>query len=135
MSQPKKANLYRVRIGYLVSAPKSIFKGFSIGGPDSYGLWNILGPGGETEFTLPTLPDEIYGKEGLLRNRAPNLDDKDAPQRYGEDTLEVEFNAYHMGELKPFNYYDNFLFEEINLNSNNVSLDSYPFKYQQHPNR
>jgi len=130
VSQPKFANLYRVRIGYLVSAPKSIFPGYSIGGPDAYGLWNIIAPGEMTSFTLPTLPEEIYGEKGLLRNRAPNLDDEDAPQRYAEDTLEVEFNAYHMGELKPFTYNNNFVFEDINLNSNNVSLDSYPFRIE-----
>lgn len=135
VSQPKFANLYRVRIGYLVSAPKSIFPGYSIGGPDAYGLWNIITPGEVTSFKLPVLPEELYGKEGLLRNPSPNLDDEDAPQRYAKDTLEVEFNAYHMGELKPFTYNNNFVVEDINLNSNNVSLDSYPFKYMQYPNR
>lgn len=130
IEQPRNPDLYAVRIGYLVSAPNNSMPGLegrAIGGPDSFKLWEILAPGHVTSFTLPELPPEVYPDRPLLVNPAPNIGDAVAPHQYGADTLEVEFNAYLMGEWKPFFYHDNFVFEDMNLNSAAVSQDSYPF--------
>ncbi len=126
---PRSADLYAIRLGYLTPAQENPFRtGYSIGGPASHKLWEILAPGSITSVTLPVIPKEIYGDTPLLVNPAPSLDDSKAPQRYASDTLEVEFNAYLMGDGKPFNYHDFFVFEDMNLSSHSVSQDSYPFK-------
>jgi len=129
VATPRAADLYAVRLGYLLPAQRNpATPGYSIGGPSSHKLWEILVPGSITSFTLPLLPDSIYGDEPLLRNPAPSIDDQMAPQRYAEDTLEIEFNAYLMGDGKPFSYHDEFMFEDMNLSSHSVSQESYPFK-------
>lgn len=125
---PRNADLYAIRLGYLTPAQANPFRsGYSIGGPASHKLWEILVPGGITSVQLPVLPKEVYGDTPLLVNPAPSLDQAKAPQRFGPNTLEVEFNAYLMGDGKPFNYHDFFLFEDMNLSSHAVSQDSYPF--------
>jgi hypothetical protein len=97
---PRFADLYAVRIGYMTPAPKNgLVSGYSIGGPDSHKLWETVVDG-----------------------------QVNAAYRYGPDTLEVEFNAYLMGDGKPWDYNDNFLFEDLNLASHSVSQDSYLFK-------
>jgi len=123
--EPRPADLYAVRLGYLVSAPKYV-QGYSIGGPDSHKLWEIVCPATVTSFTLPAIPADIYGKEGPLRNPAPNLGNPDDAQHFGPDTVEVEYNAYLMGEQYPFDYHNGFLFSDMNMNSGAVSQDSYP---------
>jgi hypothetical protein len=128
VTQPRDAQLYAVRLGYLVSAPTSPFlEGYSIGGPESHKLWEIVCPASVTSVVLPEIPEEVYGGE-LLVNPAPNLDDPDAPQRYGPDTLEAEFNAYLMGDGKVFDWYEGFELEDVNRHSLAVSQDSYPFR-------
>lgn len=128
VTRPWAADLYAVRLGYLTSAPRNpTLSGYSVGGPSSHKLWEILCPGHVTTFQLPTLPSSLFGGK-LLRNPASNLDDPKAPHRYGPNTLEVEFNAYLMGENRPFNYHDGFRFEDMNLDSLNVSQESYPIR-------
>lgn len=125
---PLNADLYAIRLGYLTPAQANPYRsGHSIGGPASHKLWEILVPGGITSVQLPVLPKEVYGDTPLLVNPVPSLDKEKAPQRFGPNTLEVEFNAYLMGDGKPFNYHDFFLFEDLNLSSHAVSQDSYPF--------
>lgn len=127
VSRPRNADLYAVRLGYLVSAPRNpTATGFSIGGPSSHKLWEVIAPSHVTQVTLPALPGTLFGGE-LLHNPAANLQDALSPHRYGPKTLEVEFTAYLMGEVEPFVYNDDFSFDEMNLNSLSVSQDSYPF--------
>ena len=134
IAQPRSPDMYAVRIGYLVSAPNNTMPGLegrAIGGPDSHKLWEILAPGTVTEFILPVLPDEVFPDGPLLVNPVPNIGDPLAPHQYAADTLEVELNAYLMGEWKPFSYHDSFLLDDMNLNSTAVSQDSYPFTMPQ----
>ncbi len=124
--QPRTPDLYALRLGYLVSAPgNNINPGFAIGGPESYKLWEILCPPNVTSVKLPELPEDLYGGR-LLRNPAPNLDDPVSPHRFGPDTIEVELNAYLMGDGKPWSYHQGFEFNDMNLHSHSVSQDSYP---------
>lgn len=133
VAQPRFADTYAVRIGYMTPAPKGLVPGYSIGGPDSHKLWETIVDGHIFSFELPALPADIYtDAEGnpveLLRNPAPSLDFKNAAYRYGEGTLEVEFNAYLMGDGKDYDFNDNFLLEDLNLSSHSVSQDSYLFE-------
>jgi hypothetical protein len=127
VAKPRAADLYAVRLGYLVTAPRNpLLPGYSIGGPDSYKLWEVVVPGSVTGITLPELPESVYGPAGLLRNPAPNVGDPGAAQQYAADTLELELSAYLMGERHPFDYHKNFPLADMNLNSGAVSQDSYP---------
>lgn len=133
VAKPRYADTYAVRIGYLTPAPWGLVPGYSIGGPTSHKLWETVVSGHVYSFQLPELPPDIYtdaeGKPvGLLRNPVPSLDLENAAFRYGEGTLEVEFNAYLMGDGKPFDFNDNFLLEDLNLSSHSVSQDSYLFR-------
>jgi hypothetical protein len=133
VAQPRYADVYSVRFGYLTPAPKGLVKGYSIGGPDSHKLWETVVDGHIFSFNLPDLPPDIYtdsdGKSlVLLRNPIPTLDLENVAFRYGEETLEVEFNAYLMGDGKAFDFNDNFLLEDLNLTSYSVSQDSYLFE-------
>jgi len=126
IAQPRTPDVYAIRLGYLVSAPaNNINPGYAIGGPESHKLWEIVCPPAITSVHLPELPEELYGGR-LLRNPAPNLDDAVSPHRFGPDTIEVELNAYLMGEGKPWKYHQGFLFNDLNLHSLSVSQDSYP---------
>ena len=133
VAQPRFADTYAVRIGYLTPAPWGLVPGYSIGGPTSHKLWETVVDGHIFSFTLPELPADIYtdatGKPvELLRNPIPSLGFANAAYRYGEATLEVEFNAYLMGDGKPYDFNDNFLLEDLNLSSHSVSQDSYLFE-------
>jgi hypothetical protein len=133
VAQPRYADTYAVRIGYLTPAPKGLVKGYSIGGPNSHKLWETVVDGHIFSFELPELPPDIYtDSDGnpveLLGNPAPTLTLENVAFRYGEETLEVEFNAYLMGDGKAFDFNDNFLLEDLNLTSHSVSQDSYLFK-------
>ena len=79
------------------------------------------------------MPPDIYtDAEGnslkLLRNPVPTIDLENVAFRYGEETLEIEFNAYLMGDGKPFDFNNDFLLEDLNLTSHSVSQDSYLFE-------
>ena len=127
---PQFASVYAVRIGYLTSAPRNpLNPGFAIGGPESRKLWEFTVNGNITRFNIPRLPDGLYGSKGLLANPAPNIDTDDV-HRYDKDTLEMEFNAYLMGDGKPFDFNRDFEFQDLNLSSHSVSQESYPFKVE-----
>ena len=129
VSDPYPADLYILRLGYLTSPPPSFTKGYSIGGPDSWGLWEIVTDRDQTSFVLPVLPEGAPGPD--LRNPVHNLGDKNAPMHFGERTLEAEFNAYMMEDCGTFSYNGGFLYEDLNLDSRNVSQDSYLFEVPQ----
>ena len=78
------------------------------------------------------MPDEAPRQSNgsfILENPLPNPDDPQAPQHYGKDDLEVEFNAYIFGATdKEFDYNRDFLFSDINMEASGVSQDSYIFK-------
>jgi hypothetical protein len=123
------ANLYTVRLGYLVPAPKNpVAPGSSIGGPASHKLWEFVVHSNVTELSLPRLPADLYGDEGLLVNRVPSLDNVLVAHHFAEDTIEVEFSAYRMGVHKSFDFNRDFLFEDMNMDSAAVSQDSYPVR-------
>jgi len=126
VGSPYPADLYILRIGYLTSPPPSILPGYSIGGPDDRGLWEIVMDRDQTSFVLPTLPEDAPGPD--MVNPAPNLEDENAPMHFGPLTLEAEFNVYLMGDCKTFSYNSGFLYEDLNLDSRSVSQDSYLFE-------
>ncbi len=133
VAQPRFADTYSIRIGYLTPAPKGLIPGYSIGGPNSHKLWETVVDGHIFSFELPELPPDIYtDAEGnslkLLRNPVPTIDLENVAFRYGEETLEIEFNAYLMGDGKPFDFNNDFLLEDLNLTSHSVSQDSYLFE-------
>lgn len=123
---PYPADLYILRIGYLSTAPQGPEDGFSIGGPDSWGLWEIVTDRDQTSFVLPVLPKDAPGPD--LQNPAHNLGDPDAPMHFGPRTLEAEFNAYLMSDCRTFSFNNGFLYEDLNLDSRSVSQDSYLFE-------
>jgi hypothetical protein len=124
---PYPADLYILRIGYLTSPPQGVEDGYSIGGPDSWGLWEIVTDRDQTSFVLPVLPKDAPGPD--LRNPAAgDLSDPDVPMHFGPRTLEAEFNAYMMGDCRTFSFNNGFLYEDLNLDSRSVSQDSYLFE-------
>jgi hypothetical protein len=131
---PHNPDLYIVRINYVTSAPPNLLlAGYSIGGPHAHPLWELYIPRDYgCEITLPSLPDEAPRQSNgsfILENPLPNPDDPQAPQHYGKDDLEVEFNAYIFGATdKEFDYNRDFLFSDINMEASGVSQDSYIFK-------
>jgi len=129
------ADLYAVRIGYLTPAPKSFMDGYSIGGPESHKLWETVVHGNLTRFHLPVLPEGLYrdaagNPRPLLVNSVPSINNPKAAQRFGPQTLEVEFNAYLMGADKPWDFDRSFLLEDMNHHSFAVSQDSYLFRVE-----
>jgi len=124
---PEPAHVYAVRLGYLTPAPESMMPGYSIGGPDSHKLWDIVVHPAITSFRLPVLPPDLYSGN-LLVNPAPSIDNSNAPQRYDENTLELEISAYLMGDGKTFQFNDDFLLNDLNMHSRSVSQDSYPVR-------
>lgn len=121
--------MFVLRINYMTPAiPNPGKTGWTIGGPRSHALWELYVPGDRREITLPALPADAPGQP-ILRNPLPNLDDEGVYQHYDEDTLEIELNVYALGtEEKPFDYGDDFLFSDVNLNATGVSQDSYLFR-------
>jgi hypothetical protein len=120
-------DVWVLRLSYMVSAPANpLLKGYAIGGPDTYLLWEVVLPAARTSYVLPVLPADFPGPE--LRNPVPNLDNAKDPMHFGPDTLEVEMTAYLMGERKTFDYHDDFAFEDLNLDSLAVGQDSFPFR-------
>jgi hypothetical protein len=126
VASPYPADLYILRLGYLTSPPVSLEPGYSIGGPDAWGLWEIVTDSDQTSFVLPVLPEGAPGPD--LLNPAPNIGDPDAPMHFGPRTLEAEFNAYMMGDCRTFSFNKGFLYEDLNLDSRSVSQDSYLFE-------
>jgi len=127
--KPGFANLYAVRIGYLVPPPRNpMTEGYAIGGPESHKLWEFIVPEQITKFHLPVLPGGLYGDAGLLVNPAPSAENQDEVYKYDANTLEIEFNAYLINDGKEFDYNRDFSLEDMNLHSGAVSQDSYPFR-------
>ena len=140
VTQPVDADLYVVRVNYMTSAPRNtaielpgdVLKG-SVGGPRSHVLWELFVPGGRTSIELPVFPEDAPVRPELV-NPVPNLGDKEAPQTYGPDTLEIELNVYRLGEGdKPFDYNDDFEYFDVNLHAADVSQDSYLVDFSNYP--
>ena len=128
VTRPARPDLYVVRLNTMTSAPKSFVSGYSIGGPAAHPVWEIVVPGERTSVTLPVL-DASAPNQPVLVNPAPN-DDRDPlpPHVYAADTLELELNAYTLGEGKPFTYQDDFELRDLSIHSPAVSQDSYLFR-------
>lgn len=140
VTQPMNADLYVVRLNYMTPAPRNPLmqvattgKYFSVGGPRSHVLWELFVPGDRTSIKLPVFPEDAPMKP-VLRNPMPNPDDKEAQQKYGPDTLEIELNVYKLGAGgKDFDYNDDFEYFDVNLHAADVSQDSYLVDFSNYP--
>ncbi|NOZ02200.1 MAG: hypothetical protein GXP54_09960 [Deltaproteobacteria bacterium] len=140
VEEPVPADLYVVRVNYMTPAPRNpLYKddatgvNLSIGGPRSHVLWELFVPGDRTSLELPIFPADAP-VHPVLVNPVSNLDDKDAQQNYGPDTLEIELNAYRLGAGgKAFDYNDDFKYFDVNLHARDVSQDSFLVDFSQYP--
>jgi len=133
VTDPRPVDLYAVRINYMTPAPRNPLvelgeckaaKG-SVGGPRSHCVWELMVPGDRTNIDLPAFPYDAPAGP-VLKNPVSNLGDDTDPQEYGPDTMEIEVNAYVLGAGgKPFDYYDDFEYTDVNLHATGVSQDSY----------
>ena len=117
-----------LRINYMTPPPYNSFTRTDLGGPRSHLLWEIHVPGHRTSVKLPELPLDAPGQP-ILRNPEPSHQATNVTYRYAGDTLELEINAYTLGAAKPFDYNDDFLLSDVNLQALAVSQDSYLFSY------
>jgi len=130
-SEPKP-DLYVVRINYLTPAPKNPLLGdphASVGGPESHCLWEIFLPPQRSSVELPAKPEgaDVWP---VLKNPAPSMGD--TPQKYDENTIEIELNAYTLCALnKPFDYNQDFEYYDLNVHALCVSQDSFPVKVKE----
>jgi len=133
VTRPARPDVYVVRLNVMTSAPKSFVAGYSIGGPSAHPVWEIMLPGSRTSVALPVL-DASAPNQPVLINPVPNDDDDPLPPHvYAADTLELELNAYTLGEGKPFAYDDDFELRDLSVHSPAVSQDSYLFRTSLEP--
>ena len=127
-----KPHLYVVRINYLLPAPKNPLLAApqgSVGGPESHCLWEIFVPSDRTFIEIPSRPEGV-DVWPVLKNPAPSMGD--TPQKYDENTIEVELNAYLLGARnKPFDYNQNFEYYDLNVHALCVSQDAFPVKVKE----
>jgi hypothetical protein len=127
-----KPDLYVARINYLLPAPKNALLGdphASVGGPESHCLWEIFLPSDRTFLELPSKPEGV-DVWPVLKNPAPSTGD--TPQRYDENTIEIELNAYTLGARnKPFTYNQDFEYYDLNCHALCVSQDSFPARVKE----
>lgn len=133
--EPEKPDLYVVRINYMTGARKNPFiskngEVYSIGGPRSHCIWEFFVPSEFQEIKIPQLLKDALSQP-VLKNPLPSIADEKLAQHYGEKTLEVEINAYLLGDYgKDFDYNNNFEFQDLNLHTRGVSQDSYLFEVE-----
>lgn len=129
VTRPRTPDLYVARINYLTAAPPNAAMqqpGGTLGGPRSHCLWELFLPPDRTSVTLPTLPAEATIRP-VLGNPQPTPEDDLSPHRFGPNTIEVEVNAYLLGAGgKPFNYGNDFAYQDVNVQCAVVSQDSVP---------
>jgi len=132
IARPRTPDLYVARVNYLTAAPLNIFakgKGGedgTLGGPRSHCLWELFVPPDRSAVTLPTFPDEATIRPEIA-NPQPTAADDTSPQRFGPKAIEVEVNAYLLGgNGKPFDYDDDFAYQDVNVQCAVVSQDSVP---------
>ncbi|HNU69596.1 MAG TPA: hypothetical protein PKG82_10635, partial [Myxococcota bacterium] len=95
----------------------------SLGGPRSHALWEMFVPPDMTTVTLPTFPPGFPAP--YLGNPDPTPAASTSPHRFDADTIEVELSAYVLGaDGKPFDYDDNFAYQDVNMHCTVVSQDS-----------
>ena len=123
-------DLYVLRLNYLTAAPRNTFcadresgVSCSLGGPRSHALWEMFVPPDMTTVTLPTFPPGF--PTPYLGNPDPTPAASTSPHRFDADTIEVELSAYVLGaDGKPFDYDDNFAYQDVNMHCTVVSQDS-----------
>jgi len=131
--KPTKPDLYIVRLNYMTPAPpNSLNPGWSVGGPGSHCLWEVLATPDINSVTLPD-PSEIGGPDlPKLENPVPSVETKGVNQHYAKNTLEVEYNTYYITPNNPektnkFNLNQGFLYKYYNTHAKSVGQDSYLF--------
>ena len=130
VTRPSAPDVVVLRLNTMTSAPHSFVEGYAIGGPTAHPVWEIVLPGDRTSYTLPALAADAPNQP-VLWNPAPNdADDPLPPHVYGADTLEVELNAYVLGEGKPFAYGDDFALDDLSFHCPAVSQDSWLFRVE-----
>ncbi|GAB4300165.1 MAG: hypothetical protein Kow0090_15620 [Myxococcota bacterium] len=133
---PRQPDVQVLRISYMTSAPThdALPRGYTLGGPESHGLWEIVMPGDLTEIALPDLPD-FAPDMPILKNPVPNDDVRRDVFKYSETELEVEFNAFLLGNpggatppmSAPFDWNKEFIYVDLEQKALGVSQESYIF--------
>lgn len=131
ITRPRTPDLYVARVNYLTAAPSNMLgEGGTLGGPRSHCLWELfLTPDRASDMPSVTLPE--FPAEATIRpviaNPQPTAEDDLSPQRFGPKAIEVEVNAYLLGgNGKPFDYGNDFAYQDVNVQCAVVSQDSVP---------
>jgi hypothetical protein len=128
VARPRTPDLYVARVNYLTAAPANPFagEGGTLGGPRSHCLWELFVPPDRASVTLPEFPAEATIRP-VIANPQPTASDDLSPQRFGPKAIEVEVNAYLLGGGgKPFDYGNDFAYQDVNVQCAVVSQDSVP---------
>ncbi len=136
VSSPVSPDLYVLRLNYLTAAPRNTLssgnnKDGTLGGPRSHALWEIFVPADRSSVTLPVFPEGF--PTPYLGNPDPTPSDSTSPHRFDADTIEVELSAYVLGaDGKPFDYSNDFEYNDVNMHCTVVSQDSVPVRMGEH---
>lgn len=127
--RPRTPDLYVARVNYLTAAPANVAMetpGSTLGGPRSHCLWELFLPSDRTSVRLPDFPAEATIRP-VIANPQPTAEDDPRPHRFGPKAIEVEVNAYLLGgNGKPFDYGNDFAYQDVNVQCAVVSQDSVP---------
>ena len=115
------ADMTILRLNYMTPPIHNKILNSDIGASQAHLLWEIYVPAPHREVVLPRLHERAPDYPVLV-NYEPTT--KDDAYQYDEKTIELEINAYYMGP-KVFDYRRNFCFEDVNVNAQGVSQDSY----------
>lgn len=132
VTKPAVPDLYIVSINYMTPAqPNPLNSGWSVGGPRSHCLWEVLIAPGIHSIHLPN-PADIGPNLPRLENPVPSIDTKNVNQHYAGNTLEIEFNTYYISSNMPektetFKLNQGFLYQYCNTHARGVGQDSYLF--------
>jgi hypothetical protein len=133
ITNPRQPHLQVLRVNYLTAAPSNVLagEGGTLGGPRSHCLWELFVPSDRTSVSLPVFPKEAAIKP-VIANPEPTANNDPSPQRFDSRTIELELNAYILeAGGKPFDYNNNFAYQDVNLQCAVVSQDSTPAKTRQ----
>lgn len=115
------ADMTILRLNYMTPPVHNKILNSDIGASQAHLLWEVYVPAPYREVVLPRLHERAPDYPVLV-NYEPTT--KEDAYQYDEKTIELEINAYYMGP-KVFDYRRNFFFEDVNINAQGVSQDSY----------